>query len=138
MFSFRSSLPAISSDSHLAMAGEEVRPGDSTAQQLKKPGASSASPRMKSPVSPVALRPAKVVMKPRVGMCSQVRLACRRALSRPASVVRLSSLSSMSSAVGPTSTVPSTVGAIRMPLPILVGSWNMAAWNTSRYFLSTI
>ena len=137
-FSFSSSLPAICSDIHLAMAGEEVRPGDSTAQQLKNPGASSGSPRTKSPASPVARRPEKVVMKARVGIFSQVRAASRRVLARPNAVVRLSSLSSMSSAVGPMSTVPSTVGATRMPLPILVGSWNMAAWNTSRYFLSTI
>ena len=126
-FGSKPSFSPIFSAVHLAMAGDEVRPGDSMAQQLKNSGASSGSPRMKSPVSPVALRPAKVVIKPLVGMCFQVRLACRSAFSRPPAVVRLSSLSSISSAVGPMSTVPSTVGAISVPFPILVGSWNMVA-----------
>ena len=35
--------------SHSPIAGAEVRPGDSTPTALKKPGASGASPRMKSP-----------------------------------------------------------------------------------------
>ena len=42
----------------------------------------------------------------------------------PAAVVAVSSLSSMSVAVGPTSRLPCTVGVTSTPLPYLPGSWN--------------
>ena len=45
-----------------AMAGAEVRPGDSMPATSKKPGAPLASPMMKSPVSGVERSPAKEVM----------------------------------------------------------------------------
>ena len=44
----------------------------------------------------------------------------------------------MSSAVGPTITVPSTVGETRMPLPILDGTWNIVAANVPSSSLSSI
>ena len=58
--------------------------------------------------------------------------------SSPSYVVALSSLSEMSSAVGPTITVPSTVGETRMPLPIFVGTWNIVALNVPSSSLSSI
>ena len=67
-----------------------------------------------------------------------MRRAPALTFSRPAYVVALSSLSPMSSAVGPTITVPSTVGETRMPLPIFEGTWNIVAANVPSSSLSSI
>ena len=61
-----------------------------------------------------------------VGRFGQVIFAPDSALARPSAVVLVSDLSSISSAVGPTSVVPSTVLAIRMPFPIFPGTWKIA------------
>ena len=47
----------------------------------------------------------------------------------PAAVVAVSSLSSMSVAVGPTSRLPCTVGLTSTPLPAVVGTWKIVLEN---------
>ena len=123
-----SSFSATRSASHAPMAGALVRPGDSTPSALKKPGASGASPSTKSlTVVSCARSPLNSVITLLSGRPGYVRRAPAFAFSRPSYVVALSSLSGMSSAVGPTITVPSTVGETRMPLPIFDGTWNIVA-----------
>ena len=56
------SLDAIISTRYSPIAGAEERPGDSMPAALKNPGASSASPRMKSPLISWARSPAKLVI----------------------------------------------------------------------------
>ena len=67
-----------------------------------------------------------------------MRRAPALTFSSPAYVVALSSLSSTSSAVGPTIIVPSTVGETRMPLPIFDGHWNIVAENVPSSSRSSI
>ena len=54
----------------------------------------------------------------------------------PSAVVSTSSLSGISSAVGPTSKLPCTVGVTRIPFPILDGSWKTVEFTRLPQFLS--
>ena len=130
---------ATCSERKTPIAGADVRPGDSTPTALKKHGASAASPRMKSPtVVSCARIPENSAITLPSGRSGYVRRAPALTFSSPAYVVALSSLSSTSSAVGPTITVPSTVGETRMPLPIFEGHWNMVAANVPSSSRSSI
>ena len=96
---------------------------------LKNPSASSASPRTKSPFSSQARRPEKEVMAIESGIFSALSRAFSMTCASPSPVVLTSSLSVISSAVGPARRFPCTVGVIRMPLPSRVGCWKMV-WDT--------
>ena len=118
-FFFAPSLVATSCAKSTPIAGADVKPGDSTPNALKKPCASGASPRTKSClVVSCARMPLNVVIALRNGIYVQMRVERRRILSKPNAVVSVASGESMSSLVGPTIIVPSTVGETRTPFPI--------------------
>ena len=75
--------------------------------------------------------PEKFVIVPRGDAFGHVRRLLSRTNLRPSAVVAVSSSSSISSADGPSSRLPWTVGETRTPLPILVGHWNMVIVNGS-------
>ena len=121
-FSLRLYFFCINSAIYTPIAGDAVKPGLSMPAQSKKPGASSGSPRMKSPPSSCARKPAKEVMTCRVGRSLTLSADFSITLSMPSAKVAVHSLSSISTAVGPTMVLPWTVGVTRTPLPSLVGS----------------
>ena len=88
------------------MAGALERPGESMPAALKKPGASAASPRTKSPFSSQARRPEKEVIAMFRGMRDALSLAFSITCESPTAVVFVASLSAISSAVGPASRLP--------------------------------
>ena len=91
---------------------------------------------MKSSLSQCALRPAKEVMTSLVVRQGTDFLAAARIPASALEVVETSVLSSMSSALGPMSRLPSTVGVTRTPLPISVGHWNIVCFASEPIDLS--
>ena len=112
-----------------AIAGAEERPGDSIPAALINPFASFTSPITKSLLSSWARSPANEVMTWRIGTFFTLRAAVAASESSPEAVVLTASLSSTSTAVGPTNRFPCTVGVTRTPFPILEGSWKIV-WET--------
>ena len=106
-----------------AIAGALVNPGEQIPAACTMCGATSLWRRMKSPVEGCARTPAKDVMTARRFRFGTESSAIFFSSARPSSVVSVSSLSSMSFAVGPAKTLSSTVGLTRIPLPILEGVW---------------
>ena len=119
-----------------ATAGADVRPGESKQATLKNPGASGASPITKSPSEPLARRPAKFVIRPRLPTPAHVLRAASMTKRRPSSVVDTSVLENCSTALGPTSRLPCTVGATSTPLPTDDGAWNMVRENVDPHSVS--
>ena len=76
-----------------------------------------------------ATGPQSWLMVWRRGRSLTARPALARISARPAAVVAVASLSSMSMEVGPTSRLPWTVGVTNTPLPVGPGSWKMV-WRT--------
>ena len=123
--SFSAGLPSRSQAMSATMrpiAGAAESPGDSMAAQSTKPGAPGASPMTKSCPGWWARSPAKVRMRSENGTPRTVSAALRMTSARPSAVVSTPPLSSMSSAVGPTSRLPPVVGVTSTPLPRRVGS----------------
>ena len=119
------------------MAGALVRPGDSIPATSINPGASDTSSIIKSFFSVCARRPAKDVIVWRFGRSGVLSAArCCRS-SRPSAVVAISSLSSSSTAVGPSIRLPCTVGVTRTPFPYFVGSWKIVCDTKFPTFLSS-
>ena len=111
------------------MARDALRPGLSMPVALKKQGASSASPMMKSPESSWARRPQKEVITFLKGMEEVVLRASFEMNSRSSAVVAVSSLGKVSVLLGPIIKLPWTVGVTRTPFPFSEGSWNMVVLN---------
>ena len=88
--------------------------------------------------SPVlwARMPANEVMTSRVESDGTDLRAVLKTPFVPSAVVEQSSFSSMSTALGPTSRLPSTVGVTRTPLPIFEGHWNIVCFTLSPTALS--
>ena len=89
-----------------AIAGEDVSPGDLVPAILKNPFTSSASPRIKSPVSASALSPAKFLILSLKLTSFILFVANFLTVSSPSCVFPTSSLFSTSEAVGPTIIFP--------------------------------
>ena len=113
----------------LPMAGAQVSPGDSMPAASKNPGAPSGCPKMKSPCSSWARSPAKDVITCLAGSALTLSPARFSTSCSPCPVVPSASGSSTSTAVGPASRFPWTVGVTSTPFPYLVGSWNRV-WLT--------
>ena len=119
-----------------ATAGADVRPGESKQATLKKPGASGASPSTKSPSAQLARSPAKFVTRPRVPTPAHVLRAASLTKERPSAVVDTSVLENCSTAEGPTSRFPCTVGVTSTPFPEDEGAWNMVCENAPPHSVS--
>ena len=90
--------------------------------------------------SPVlwARMPANEVMTSRVESDGTDLRAVLKTPFVPSAVVEQSSFSSISTALGPTSRLPSTVGVTRMPLPSLLGTVKIVAEQVFPSALSRI
>ena len=120
-----------------ATAGAEVSPGESKQAMLKNPGASSGSPMTKSsPSAHLARRPAKFAIMPRALTSGQVFFAESSTNRRPSALVDRSVLLACSTAFGPTSRLPCTVGVTSTPLPADDGAWNTVRENSGPYSVS--
>ena len=124
-FSFSATIPAM----RTPMAGAEESPGDSMPAALKKPGASCASPRMKSPPASWARRPLKEVITWRKSTEGTLLAASRATVASPSAVVWADSGVSTFIAVGPVRRLPSTVGETKTPLPSLDGTWKTVCFT---------
>ena len=100
--SFSAMLWAIS----FPIAGAAESPGDSIPAASKNPGESACSPITKSPPSSCARSPEKDVITEESGRFPTLREALFAISDRPSAVVAVSSLSKISSAVGPMSRFP--------------------------------
>ena len=101
-----------------ATAGAEVSPGESKQAMLKNPGASSGSPMTKSSPSALEARsPAKFAIMPREPASGHVFFAASSTKRSPSALVDRSVLLACSTAFGPTSRLPCTVGVTSTPLP---------------------
>ena len=112
----------------------ELEPEDADREQLEAGAADGGVPREVGPAvdgGAVDVEVALAQLVPRGDAFGQVRRLLSRTNLRPSAVVEVSSSSSMSSADGPSSRLPCTVGETRTPLPILVGHWNMVMVNGS-------
>ena len=90
----------------------------------------------KSPSAHEARSPAKFAMTPRVPASGHVRRAASSTNASPSALVDTSSLLPCSTAFGPTSRLPCTVGVTSTPLPAREGAWktvweNAAPWSVS-------
>ena len=129
-FSSTASASAIRRERSSAIAGAEVRPGESMQAALKKRGASRASPTTKSRDVPDARSPAKLVIIPRVEQSGHVRRARSTMKSSPSRVVPRFSLDCCGTALGPMKRLPWTVGDTSTPLPAGPGTWK-TVWRNS-------
>lgn len=116
------------------MAGALESPGDSIAPTLTKP--LSKVFITKSPLSPTARRPQNDVIHLLSGSVFTLLFASAIIFLKPSSVTDVSSLSSISSAVGPKIILQSTVGETKIPLPILLGVWKMVCFARYSHSLS--
>lgn len=102
-----------------AIAGEAVKPGDCIPAALMNPSFSLIT---KSFDTSTALQPANELITDDGWTLGTSYWVDEKTTPIPSLVVDLSSLSSISSAVGPTIIVPSTVGITRAPFDLPVGS----------------
>ena len=100
-----------------AMAGAEDNPGDFIPATSINPLISLFSSIMKSSVSGIALKPAKVLIPFLKLIFSVVLNASFLTSFKPSPVVLNDSLSYKSTALGPTKRFPCTVGVTSIPLP---------------------
>ena len=91
---------------------------------------------IKSPVLPTARKPQKEVITLLNGIPSTSSAASFITFSKPLAVVFRSSLSVISSDVGPRRRFPSTVGEIRIPFPIFDGVRKTVVFTSEPHSLS--
>ena len=118
-----------------AIAGDALSPGDSMPAAFIK--CSQVEFIMKSPVFPTALNPQKEVIVSLKFIPVVVSVQRLSTVDSPSMVVAVSLLFSISSAVGPSRRLPSTVGVTRIPFPISDGVLKMVCETSPPLVLSS-